>query len=185
MKNFISGLYHFIVDIIMWLPCHPLRRLACRLLMKRFDASSAIYRNVDLRSPQRIVVGAHTNINKKCVLDGRGELKIGDNVDVAQETNIWTEQHDYDDPMYGNKGGDVIIDDYVWIASRATILPGVHIGRGAVVASGAVVTKNVPPLAIVGGVPAKIIKYRKDCIKYNLGFHYPLTQYSMEKWWQN
>ena len=72
MKNFISGLYHFIIDIIMWLPCHPLRRLACRLLMKRFDASSAIYRNVDLRSPYRIVVGAHTNINKRCVIDGRG-----------------------------------------------------------------------------------------------------------------
>lgn len=73
------------------------------------------------------------------------------------------------------RGGNVIIDDYVWIASRATILPGVHIGRGAVVASGAVVTKDVPPLAIVGGVPAKILKYRKDCMKYKLGFHYPLT----------
>lgn len=72
MKSFISGLYHFVIDIIMWLPCHPLRRLACRLLMKRFDASSTIYRNVDLRSPYRIVVGAHTNINKRCVIDGRG-----------------------------------------------------------------------------------------------------------------
>ena len=79
MKNFISGLYHFIIDIIMWLPCHPLRRLAYRLLIKRFDASSAIYRNVDLRSPYRIVVGAHTNINKRCILDGRGGI-IGNNV---------------------------------------------------------------------------------------------------------
>ena len=170
MKDFISGLYHFIIDIIMWLPCHPLRRLACCLLMKRFDASSAIYRNVDLRSPYRIVVGAHTNINKRCVLDGRGGLKIGNNVDIAQETNIWTEQHDYNSPTYKAICKAVVIDDYVWLASRVTVLPGVHIGRGAVVASGAVVTKDVHPLAIVAGVPAKIIGYRKEeALKYQLG----------------
>ena len=170
MKEFISGLYHFIIDIIMWFPCHPLRRLACRLLMKRFDASSAIYRNVDLRSPYRIVVGAHTNINKRCVLDGRGGLKIGDNVDIAQETNIWTEQHDYNNPTYKSVCKEVIIEDYVWLASRVTVLPGVHIGRGAVVASGAVVTKDVPPLAIVAGIPAKIIGYRKEeALQYHLG----------------
>ena len=170
MKNFISGLYHFIIDIIMWLPCHPLRRLACRLLMKRFEASSAIYRNVDLRSPYRIIVGAHTNINKRCVLDGRGGLKIGENVDIAQETNIWTEQHDYNSPTYKSVCKEVIIEDYVWLASRVTVLPGVHIGRGAVVASGAVVTKDVPPLAIFAGIPAKIIGYRKEeALLYHLG----------------
>lgn len=170
MKDFISGLYHFIIDIIMWLPCHPLRRLACRLLMKRFDASSAIYRNVDLRSPYRIVVGAHTNINKRCVIDGRGGVIIGNNVDIAQETNIWTEQHDYNSPTYKSVCKEVVIEDYVWLASRVTVLPGVHIGRGAVVASGAVVTKDVPPLAIVAGVPAKIIGYRKEeALQYHLG----------------
>ena len=170
MSNFFSGFYHFIIDIIMWLPCHPLRRLSCRLLMKRFDASSAIYRNVDLRSPYRIVVGAHTNINKRCVLDGRGGVIIGNNVDIAQETNIWTEQHDYNSPTYKSVCKEVIIEDYVWLASRVTVLPGVHIGRGAVVASGAVVTKDVPPLAIVAGIPAKIIGYRKEeALQYHLG----------------
>ena len=169
MNNFISGLYHFIIDIIMWFPCHPLRRLACRMLMKRFDASSAIYRNVDLHSPYRIVVGAHTNINKRCVLDGRGGI-IGNNVDIAQETNIWSEQHDYNSPTYKAVCKEVIIEDYVWLASRVTVLPGVHIGRGAVVASGAVVSKDVPPLAIVARIPAKIIGYRKEeALQYHLG----------------
>ena len=56
--------------------------------------------------------------------------------------------------------GDIIVDDDVWIGHHATILTGVHIGQGAVVAAGAVVSKDVPPYAIVGGVPAKIIKYR-------------------------
>lgn len=56
--------------------------------------------------------------------------------------------------------GDIILDDDVWIGYNVTILSGVHIGQGAIVAAGAVVTKDVPPYAIVGGVPAKIIKYR-------------------------
>ena len=91
-----------------------------------------------------------------------GGVKIGDNVDIAQDDNIWTEQHDYNSPTYASVCKPVIIEDYVWIASRATILPGVTIGKGAVVASGAVVTKDVPPLAIVAGVPAKIIGKRKE-----------------------
>lgn len=56
--------------------------------------------------------------------------------------------------------GNIVIDDDVWIGYGATIMSGVHIGQGAVVAAGAVVTKNVPPYAIVGGIPAKLIKYR-------------------------
>lgn len=56
--------------------------------------------------------------------------------------------------------GDIIVEDDVWIGYRAVILSGVHIGQGAVIATGAVVTKDVPPYAVVGGVPAKVIKYR-------------------------
>lgn len=56
--------------------------------------------------------------------------------------------------------GDIRIEDDVWIGQRATIMSGVHIGQGAAIAAGAVVTKDVPPYAIVGGVPAKVIKYR-------------------------
>lgn len=162
MKEFVSGFYHFILEIIMWIPCHPLRRLTCKILMKKFDMSSAIYRKVDIRTPYKISVGKYTNINKCCVLDGRGELIIGDNVDIAQQTNIWTEQHDYNDPTYTSTSAPVVIEDYVWLASRVTVLPGVTIGKGAVVASGAVVTKDVPPFAIVGGVPAKVIGHRDE-----------------------
>lgn len=62
----------------------------------------------------------------------------------------------------GVSKGDIQVDDDVWIGYNATIMSGVHIGQGAIVAAGAVVTKDVPPYAIVGGVPAKIIKYRFD-----------------------
>lgn len=64
--------------------------------------------------------------------------------------------------MEGTSKGNIIIDDDVWIGYGATIMSGVHIGQGAVVAAGAVVTKDIPAYAIVGGVPAKIIKFRFD-----------------------
>ena len=65
-----------------------------------------------------------------------------------------------DGSLEGISKGDIVVDDDVWIGYGATIMSGVHIGQGAVVAAGAVVTKDVPPYAIVGGVPAKVIKYR-------------------------
>ncbi len=164
--KFLAGLYYFVIGIIMWIPCHPLRRIVCMIMMKEFHWNNAVYRNVDIRSPYRISIGEHTVINKKCVIDGRGGLVIGNNVDIAQETNIWTEQHDFNSPDFRPVDKKVFIDDYVWIASRVTILPGVRIGRGAVVASGAVVTKDVPELAIVGGVPAKVIGRRSDNMTY-------------------
>ena len=138
-------------------------------MLKKLGAGVRFSRHLDIRSPYRISIGSHTHVNKNVLLDGRGaSLIIGDNVDIAQEVNIWTMQHDYNDPQYLSVGKPVVIEDYVWIASRATILPGVKIGRGAVVASCAVVTKDVPPLAIVAGVPAKIIGSRKDCMEYQL-----------------
>lgn len=153
----------------MWLPCHPLRRIICKICMRNFGWSSAVYRNVDFRSPYRIKIGEHTNINKRCVIDGRGGLTIGNNVDIAQDVYIWTEQHDYNSSTFDSISAPIVIEDYVWVASRATILPGVTLGRGAVVASGAVVTKNVPSLSIVGGVPARIIGKRdENAMKYTL-----------------
>lgn len=169
MKDFISGLYHYLINIVMWIPCHPLRRVCCAIFMKHFNWSSAVYRNVDIRTPYRITIGSHSIINKRCVLDGRGGIEIGNNVDIAQDVQIWTEQHDYNDPFtYTTVRKPVKIDEYVWVASRATILPGITVGRGAVVATGAIVTKDVPPYAVVAGVPAKIIGYRRKDLCYKL-----------------
>lgn len=152
------------------LPLTVFRKMGARILLKNVGEGCFFSRCLDIRSPYRISIGSFTRINKKVLLDGRGaSLVIGNNVDIAQEVNIWTLQHDYNDPYYRAVGKSVIIEDYVWIASRATILPGVTIGRGAVVASCAVVTKDVPPLSVVAGVPARVIGKRNDCMKYQLG----------------
>ena len=127
---------------------------------------------VEFRKAKNITIGYNSVINKKVLLDGRGgQLIIGNNVDIAQETNIWTLEHDVHDDYHTDKGGKVTIEDYVWIASRVTILPGVKIGRGAVIAANSVVTKDVRAMAIVGGIPAKIIGERKSKLKYTLNYH--------------
>lgn len=97
-------------------------------------------------------------------------LKIGNNVSIAGEVRIFTMEHNIDSPEFTESDGTVIIDDYVVIGTRVTILPGVHIGKGAVVASGAVVTKDVAPYAVVGGIPAQFIKERTKDLHYSLNF---------------
>ena len=110
MKIFLSGLFHSLLNIIMSFPCHIVRQLILSLVLKKKGNHTAICRNVELRSPYRITIGSNSVINKRVLLDGRGgELIIGNNVDIAQEVYIWTEQHDYDSPNYSNKGGNIVI----------------------------------------------------------------------------
>ena len=124
----------------------------------------------------QIYIGSNCSVNPDCVLDGRmGKIKIHNNVDIARGTWIFTLEHDPHSDYHLPNAGDVIIEDYVWIASRVTILPGVKIGKGSVIASGAVVAKDIPPMSIVGGVPAKVIGKRKSNLKYKLKPHrYPM-----------
>ena len=79
-------------------------------------------------------------------------------------------EHDIDSPDFAETGAPVIIEDYAVIGTRVTILPGVTVGRGSVVGSGAVVTKNVAPYTVVGGVPAVFIKNRSKDLRYTLKF---------------
>lgn len=155
----------------MNIPFHFVRNSVVRFKFKKVGNKTSFLIGVEFRNPKNISIGDNTVVNKKVLLDGRGgKLRIGNNVDIAQETNIWTLEHDVHDDYHIDTGGDVVIEDYVWVASRVTILPGVKIGRGAVIASNSVVTKDVEPMAIVGGVPAKKIGERKSKLKYNLSY---------------
>jgi maltose O-acetyltransferase len=105
-------------------------------------------------------IGPRSWINRHCCLDLRGGLEIGADVSISPEVMILTSAHDVNHPHFALTVAPVVIEDNVWIGSRATVMPGVRIGRGAVVASGAVVTRDVDPLTIVGGVPARPIGTR-------------------------
>lgn len=112
-----------------------------------------------------LVVGNNSGIGINSEI--YGPVFIGNNVLMGPEVIIYTQNHSYSKKsvLIRNQGYDdykkVVIEDDVWIGRRAMIMPGSHIGKGAVIAAGAVVSGNVPEYAVVGGVPAKIIKYRK------------------------
>jgi maltose O-acetyltransferase len=152
------------------LPSRRLRTwLARRALGLRADRDSVLHRWRDLREPDRIEIGAGSVIGFWATLDGRRGITIGRNVNLSSEVALWTLQHDPNDPHFGVRGGPIVVEDDAWISFRATVLPGVRIGRGAVVAAGAVVTEDVEPHTIVGGVPARPIGERRRDLDYWMG----------------
>lgn len=113
-----------------------------------------------------ISIGYNCSINPYTVLYGHGGLTIGNNVLIAGHCMIIPSNHNFDDvekPInrQGQTQKGIVISDDVWIGSGCRILDGVTIGTGAVIAAGAVVNRDVPDFAIVGGVPAKLIRMRK------------------------
>jgi maltose O-acetyltransferase len=134
----------------------------------RVAATAVIYGGAEIRSPRRIAIGEHTIVGHRAILDGRYGLEIGRNVNLSTGVWIWTAQHDPQSPDFDSKGAPVIIEDYAWVSSRCVILPGTRVGEGAVVAAGAVVTEDVPPYTIVGGVPASVIGRRTHDLRYEL-----------------
>ncbi|OWK71602.1 acetyltransferase [Pedobacter sp. AJM] len=135
----------------------------------RIGKKVGLYRGFEVRDPWKLSIGDNTLIGHGALLDARKGLVIGSNVNLSNEVMVWSLHHDYNDEFFKIIGDKVIIEDYAWICSRAIILPGITIGKGAVVAAGSVVTKNVPPYSVVGGVPAKIISNRSNKLSYNLG----------------
>lgn len=159
------------MPILLNFPSRTLRSYILKRFLGKIGHDTFFLRKVELLVPRNIFIGEHSVVNSYTLLDGRGgKITIGNNVDIAREVNIWTLEHDPNSDFHATKGGDVVIEDYVWIASRATILPNIRIGRGAIIASGAIVTKDVPSMSIVGGVPAKIIGKRNSKLKYKLNY---------------
>lgn len=173
----INRFYNVILDfklmLLRWMgnvPLHLKRKLFYQLAGVKIGKGSVIHMWCNFYDPKNIEIGDDTIIGDHAFLDGRAKLKIGNHVDIASQVLIYNSEHDiekedFSDAVYG----EVVIEDYVFIGPRVTILPNVHIGHGAVVAAGAVVTKDVESFKIVGGVPAKEIGERK-----NKNLHYKL-----------
>jgi maltose O-acetyltransferase len=160
----------FLLHLVGSLPSHHLRRFFYRLAGVKIGKGSTIHMGARFYDPRNISIGEDSIIGERVVLDGRDKLIIGNHVDIASEVMIYNSEHDVNDPYFLAKNAPVLIEDYVFIGPRAIILPGVKIGKGAVVAAGAVVTKDVAPFSVVGGVPAKIIGERKiKNLSYKLG----------------
>ncbi len=177
--------------LVSWIPAAPgtaLRILAYRPFFKkasffRFGVGVVVlgFKNISLghgvalnryasltADRGLISLGDNVYVGDFCTISGDdGEVNIGNNVLIAAYTLIQAANHKFDRldiPIMdqGHEPSYVHIEDDVWIGAGCVICPGVRIGTGAVVGAGAVVTKDVPPYAVVGGVPAKVIRYRNE-----------------------
>jgi maltose O-acetyltransferase len=142
------------------------RHLVCRILFKKTSKKSSIEKGAYFGKGNRISIGSYSSLgmNFRC---HNLELEIGNYVMMGEDVLVIGSTHLFDDrniPMCFQKMGKVtklVIEDDVWIGSRSTILQNVRkIGQGSIIGAGSVLTKDVPPYAIVGGNPARILKYR-------------------------
>jgi maltose O-acetyltransferase len=170
IKSVVQGIVLSLANhVVNRIPSNSIRCIIYRLFYRmKIGKGAHLAMGIKVFSPWRIQIGEKSVINSDCLLDGRSGLIIGSNVDISWEVIILTLGHDHNDPGYSHKMGPVNIGDRVCLTTRTMILPGVTIGEGAVVAAGAVVTRDVEPFSVVAGVPARPIKIRSKIQTYSL-----------------
>lgn len=154
-------------NIISKIPIYTVRHLYYKIVLGiKLGKGSSIHMGAFLYE-SNLVIGDNCCINRKCHLDCRGNIIIGNNVSISSECILITGSHNHNSVGFDYVSGTIKINNYVWLGTRAMILPNVEIGEGAVVCAGAVVTKDVPPYTIVAGIPAKPIGKRSGDLNYS------------------
>jgi len=153
------------------IPSIHLRRVLYKGLGAHIDSKAIFHFRTEIRAPWLLSVGEGTIIGDNAILDARCGLTMGKNVNLSSNVSIYTLQHDhrasdFSCPNPTKRKLSVEIGDRVWIGSNVIVLPGVHIGEGAVCCAGCVVTKDVEPYAVVAGIPAKKLSERPRVLKY-------------------
>lgn len=164
-----DGASRYIILNIGHVPSLTLRRTLYRMLGADVERQVVVHYKTEIRAPYRLSIGQGSIIGDNVILDARNNLRIGKHVNISSNVSIYTEQHDYRDPMflYDNKEDKAVeIGDRVWIGSNVMILPGVRIGEGAVCCAGSVVTRDVAPYDVVAGIPAHKINTRPQPLQY-------------------
>jgi len=162
IKTICLEFWLLVLRIVGIIPIHFIRKFFYLASGINMPWDSTIHIGANFFKPSNIKIGHDTIIGDHCFLDGRAKLTIGNHVGIASQVLIYNDEHNIHSNNYENSFGPVEIGDYVFIGPRAIILPDVKIGKGAVVAAGAVVTKDIPDFEIWAGVPAKKIGDRKN-----------------------
>lgn len=179
---FIINVYRFFRSFLS-----SLRYIFWKCFLKKVGSNVTIMKSVSFTNPSKIyignkvligsytliinegdvIIGDNVHISSYCLFSGKGNITIGDNVMFGSGVKIISSNHGFsklDIPMIMQEEtyADIKIENDVWVGTNVIILKGVTISEGAIIGAGAVVKKDVPPYSIVGGVPAKIIKYREN-----------------------
>ncbi|MEQ8688396.1 MAG: DapH/DapD/GlmU-related protein [Imperialibacter sp.] len=163
---------YFFNDWLTFFPVHFIRKIYLKGVLGT-EIGRQTFIHMGCRFEGEISIGNNTVIGRKCIL--KGEIVIKNNVSITAETYIFTSSHFVNDPDFNCFYRPVVIEDYAWIGARAMILPGVTIGKGAVLGACSVATKSVGDYKISAGMPAREIGERSKNLAYQLNY-FPFFQ---------
>lgn len=166
-----------VLAVVAHVPIHRLRIIALRAFGATIDPLAVVYHGFQVRAARNLVIGARAQVGDHAILDARGGLRIGDDVNVSTGVQVWTAQHAWDRPGFDFQLAPVEIGDKAWLGPRVVVLPGTVVGEGTVVAAGAVARGELAPYALYGGVPARKLADRPR------GLDYELPGPSDKTWW--
>ncbi|MEA2314024.1 MAG: maltose O-acetyltransferase [Solirubrobacteraceae bacterium] len=135
------------------------RRTAWRALGAQIDDSAAVSSGVWMRIPANVSLGAGSRLGGRVTIESYGPVSIGSNT-IINDSDLFTTQHELDHPAFKAERLFITIGDYVWMPRKIIVLPGVTIGDYAVIGTGSVVTRDIPPYAVAAGNPAEVLKER-------------------------
>jgi len=155
--------------ILRHVPGHTGIWLRARFLRRALGGAGAnniFHENVRIVSPKKLHIGDHCSLAAGVFITAGGGVTIGNHVGMGPDTKIWSVNHRFSDPdtPWMGQGYDqepVFIEDDVWLGANVFVMPGVRIGRGAIVSAGTVLSKAVPAYAIVAGNPGRVVAWRK------------------------
>lgn len=159
-------IYNIVINKV---PIHWVRLTWLRIGGARIGEGSTIWRHTEVLGVNNLIIGDDSVIAWHCQIDARAGLRIGDHVAIASHVLIIAGTHDLTAPEFWSVSAPIVIEDYVWVASRALVAHGAHLGRGSVVTANTVVAKEVPPYKIIGGTGAKIMGERPHDLSYRVG----------------
>lgn len=155
--------------VINKIPSRHIRKWFYQCMGAKTGRNSYLCRRVELLLPMGLKMEDNVSVGWFAELDARGGIMIGHDTNISSHVKMITGSHDIDDPDFTADFKPIHIGHHCWIGTGAIVLQGVNIGDGAVVAAGAVVTKDVPACEVWGGVPARFIRKRSTQLEYSVG----------------
>jgi acetyltransferase-like isoleucine patch superfamily enzyme len=143
-----------------------LRARCLRYVLKSLGEHTSIQHGFRITNPEKVSIGSNCNFGLDVFITGGGGVRIGDWVGLGPGVKIWSVNHRFDDAdrpwlLQDWEMKEVVIEDDVWLAANTFVMPGVTIGRGAIISACTVVAKSVPAYAIFAGNPGRVIGWRK------------------------
>ena len=154
--------------VVTHLPGHWLRQLWLRGIGVRIGAGSILFRGVTVFGADHLILGERVQVGFGVVLDARGSITISDDVNISSDVQLLTAKHNPHSAQFERQVAPIVLEGHTWVATRAIVLAGVTLRRGAILAAGSVASRDLAAGVIAAGVPAKAIGSRRSDLSYRL-----------------